>query len=55
MSGACVIQDGSDEYIALKKARVEQMCRWVGMGILIGPLSYLSALLHLCNLFCVEC
>lgn len=55
MSGTCVIQDGGDEYITLKKASVEHMCRWVVMGILIGPLSYISALLHLCKLFCVEC
>ena len=54
MSGTCGTQEGRDKYIALKTARVGLKCRWVGMGILIGPLSYLSALLHLCKLFCVE-
>ena len=55
MSRTCVTQEGSDIYIALQTALVGLRCRWVGMGILIGPLSYLSALLHLCKLLCVEC
>jgi hypothetical protein len=51
MSGTCGTQEGREKYIAPKTARVGLRCRWLGMGILIRPLSYLSALLHLLSCF----